>query len=116
MVIWSGLGFLAGVITFAFMLLFNVLLDSQLGEGYYSSHRWASGTALIFGGIASSAVGFALKGRADRHVIDEATGERFVISNSSHSFFFIPMHWAGLVIVVIGIGIAMSGLFSSNVQ
>ena len=116
MVIWSGLGFLAAVVTFAFLLLFNFVLDSKFGEGYYSSHPWAVGTALIFGGLVSSAVGFMLRGRTDRYVVDEETGERLVINNSSHSFFFIPMHWAGLVIAVIGIGVALSELFSGNIQ
>ncbi len=116
MVIWSGLGFLAGVITFAFLLIFNFVLDSQFGEGYYSSHPWAIGSALILGGIASSAGGFVLKGRTDRYVVDETTGERLVINNSSHSFFFIPMHWAGLVIAVIGVGVALSGTFAGNAQ
>ncbi|EMI45749.1 hypothetical protein [Rhodopirellula sp. SWK7] len=114
MVIWSGLGFLAGVITFAFLLLFNFVLDSQFGEGYYSSHPWAIGTALILGGIVSSGVGFMLKGRSDRYVVDEETGERLVVNNSSHSFFFVPMHWAGIVIVVIGVGVAISGLLSGD--
>lgn len=111
MVIWSGFGFLVAVITFAFALLFNFLLDSQFGEGYYSSHPWAVGTALIFGGIVSSGVGFVLKGRSDRYVRDEETGERLIVNNSSHSFFFVPMHWAGIVIAIIGATVALSGLF-----
>ena len=109
MVIWTGLGFLAGVITFGSCLLFNFVLDSQFGEGYYSSHLWAVGAALVVGGFISSAIGFALKGRSDRFVVDEETGERLVINNSSHTFFFIPMHWAGVVIMAIGIGLFISG-------
>ena len=42
----------------------------------------------------------------------EETGERMVINNSNHSFFFVPMHWAGVVIVVIGIGVAVSDAFN----
>ena len=112
MVIWSGLGFLVAVITFGSCLMFNFLLDAQFGEGYYSSHQWAIGAALIIGGIISSGIGFTLKGRSDRYVVDEATGERMVINNSNHSFYFIPMHWAGVVIVVIGIGVAVSDAFN----
>ena len=116
MIIWSGLGFLAGVITIAFLLLFNFVLDAQFGEGYYSSHPWAIGAALMIGGTVSSGVGFLLKGRSDRYVVDEETGERLVIKNSSHSFFFIPMHWAGIVIAVIGFGVAVVGLVSGDVS
>jgi len=112
MVIWSGLGFLVAVITFGSCLLANFLLDAQFGEGYYSSHLWAVGTALFVGGAISSALGFVLKGRSDRFVVDEETGERLVINNSSHSFFFIPMHWAGIVIAIMGIGVAFSDAFN----
>jgi hypothetical protein len=111
MIVSSGLGFLVAVITFGSCLLFNLVLDSRFGEGYYSSHPWAIGTALIVGGLVSSGVGFVLKGRSDRYVVDEDTGERVVINNSDHSFFFIPMHWAGVVIALIGIGVAVSGAF-----
>ena len=111
MLIWNGLGFLVAVVTFGSCLLFNFVLDARFGEGYYSSHRWAIGTALIVGGLVSSVIGFMLKGRSDRYAIDEETGERFVINNSDHSFFFIPMHWAGIVIVMIGVGLAASDIF-----
>lgn len=73
MMIWSGLGFSVAVITFGSLLLFNFVLDSQFGEGYYSSHDWAIGTALMLGGLISSGVGFMLKGRSDRYVVDEET-------------------------------------------
>ena len=112
MVIWSGFGFLVAVITFGSCLLANIVLDAQFGEGYYSSHLWAVGAALIVGGIGSSGIGFMLKARSDRFVVDEETGERMVINNSNHTFFFIPMHWAGMVIAVIGIGVAISDAFN----
>lgn len=98
MIVWSGLGFLVAVITFGFCLLANFVLDAQWGEGYYSSHHWAIGTALILGGLVSSGVGFLLKKRSEDGI-------------SHHSFFFIPMHWAGIVIAVIGLGLAVSEVF-----
>ncbi len=109
MIIWSGLGFLVAVITFGCCLVVNIVLDAQFGEGFYSSNLWAVGAALVLGGIVSSGVGFMLKGRSDRFVVDEETGERMVINNSSHSFFFVPMHWAGIVVAVIGVCVAISG-------
>ncbi|QDU86908.1 hypothetical protein Pla175_02620 [Pirellulimonas nuda] len=109
MLIWSGYGFLVPVLTFCSCLLLAVALDAMFGEGYYSSHPWAVGTALVVGGMASALVGFSLKGRSDRTVIDEQTGERFVVNRSSHSFFFIPMHWAGVLIALIGAGVSVLG-------
>ena len=110
--IWSGLGFLVAVITFGCCLIANLVLDAQFGNGFYSSHLWAVGGALLIGGIFSSGIGFILKGRSDRFVVDEETGERLVINNSNHTFFFIPMHWAGVLIAVIGIGVAISDVFN----
>ena len=112
MIVWTGLGFLVAVVTFGFCLIANFVLDAQFGEGYYSSHLWAVGAALFIGGTISSGIGFVLKGRSDRFVVDEVTGERMVINNSSHSFFFIPMHWAGIVVALIGIGVAISDAFN----
>jgi hypothetical protein len=111
MLIWSGLGFLVAVITFGSCLIANYVLDAQFGEGFYSSHRWAVGTALLIGGIVSAGIGFVLKGRSDRFVIDEETGQRMVINNSNHSFFFIPMHWAGVIVALVGFGVALSDIF-----
>ena len=102
MIIWTGLGFWVAVITFGACLLFNYVLDARFDEGYYSTHSWAVGSALFVGGLISSTVGFALKFRDDREVIDAQTGERFMINRSDHSFFFVPMHWSGIAIAVIG--------------
>ena len=107
MIIWSGLGFLVAVITFGACLIMNFVLDEQFGKGFYSSHLWAVGTALVIGGLLSSVVGFLLKSRKDREVVDVETGERMVINLSQHSFFFIPMHWAGIVIAWIGVAVAI---------
>jgi hypothetical protein len=112
MVIWSGLGFLVAVITFGVCLLMNVVLDAQLGEGYYSSHPWAVGAALIIGGLISAVAGFVLKARNQREVIDVQTGELMVLNQSHHTFFFVPMHWAGIVIAVIGCGVAIYDLLT----
>jgi hypothetical protein len=112
MVVWSGLGFLVAVITFGCCLLANFVLDAWLGEGFYSSHLWAVGSALFVGGTISSSVGLGIKGRSDRYAIDEETGERVIINRSSHTFFFVPMHWAGLIVAIIGVGVAISDAFN----
>ncbi len=107
MIIWSGHGYLVAVITFGVCLAANFILDKQFGEGFYSSNLWAVGLALILGGVISAIVGFAFKARNDREVVDPQTGERLVINQSQHSFFFVPMHWAGIAIAVIGLVIAL---------
>lgn len=107
MIIWSGLGFLVLVFVFAASFLRNLLVDWQFGEGYYRQHLWAFGFALALGGAVSFAVGRLLKNRNDREVIDVKTGERMTINLPQHSIFFIPMHWAGIVLILLGIGTAI---------
>lgn len=97
MIVWSGHGYVVAVVTFASCFLLSYLLDAQYGEGYYSSHSWAIGGALILGGLLSSAIGFALKAWL---------GE----ARSAGSFFFVPIHWAGLVVAAIGLGVGVAGL------
>lgn len=110
MIIWTGWGFLVLVFLFAASFLMNLITDWQFGEGYYHEHLWAFGIALILGGVISSAVGFFLKKRNDREVIDVKTGERMIVNMSQHSIFFVPMHWAGIVLVFLGIGTAIYNL------
>lgn len=100
MVIWSGHGYWVAVITFTSCLLFNYVLDSKFGETYYSTHGWAIGSALIVGGILSSALGFAFNWRSNLHDSE----------SSPNTLFFVPMHWAGLVVTLIGVLIAVFGL------
>lgn len=107
MIIWSGLGYLAAAITFGACLLAQLVFDARFGDGFYSSHPWAVGLGLLVGGVISSLVGFVLKARKDREVVDPQTGQRLVINLSQHSFFFVPMHWAGIAIALIGLIIAL---------
>lgn len=106
MIIWSGWGFLVAVITFGFCLLVNLAVDTQFGEGYYSEHNWAIGAALIAGGIASAMAGFALL--PEEHAAPEYGAEPSANPRSSDTFFFVPMHWAGILIAIGGICLVAS--------
>ena len=79
----------------------GILLIKSLGNRICPGNRWPYFIE----------IGFLLKQRTDRFVIDEQTGERLVINLSKHSFFFIPMHWAGIVIALLGIGAAIADIF-----
>ncbi len=92
MIIWSGFGFIVPLVAFVACFFFQTVTDAQFGEGYYSSNSWPVGLALIFGGAISSVAGFGLKSSG--------------IDVSQHSFFFIPIHWAGASIAICGMGVA----------
>lgn len=107
MIISNGLGFLVAAIPFASCLLSQYLLDAQLGKGYYTSHSWAIGTAVSLGGLVSAGIGFLLASRPNRTEFDQRTGVVLVHKRTSHSIFFVPMHWAGLLVAATGVVIAV---------
>jgi hypothetical protein len=107
MIIWSGFGFLVAVITFAACLAMNFLLDAQFGKGYYSSHLWAVGVALMIGGVLSSVADFAMRPRGGREFIDAETGKHVTLGASQHT-----LHWAGLVVAAIGLVVMVKGLLT----
>jgi len=103
MIIWSGLGFLVVVFVFGAALLCNWAFDAAWGAGYYSAHHWTVGVAMFMGATWSWVVGNSLRKRTARTVIDEATGERFILDRVKHGLFFIPMHYWGPILGVIGV-------------
>lgn len=111
MIIWSRMGFLVAVFVLASNALLALMLETLFGAGYFGKHPWAVGLGFFMGGLLSSAVGFAIRPRGGRQVIDAQTRKRFVIRDPDHTFFFIPMHWAGLVVAGIGVIVAVGELF-----
>jgi len=52
-------------------------------------------------------VGSLLTKRTARTVIDKATGKEMVLDQASHRLFFIPMHYWGGILVVIGLALCV---------
>lgn len=98
MIVWSGLGFLVAVFVFGTALLCNLVFDAAWGDGYYSSHKWTVGFALLIAAVLSWVFGNLLHERTARTVIDKETGEEFVLEGMTNSLFFIPMrHWGPIL-------------------
>jgi hypothetical protein len=112
MIVWSGLGFLVAVITLAVCFVMNYLLDGYFGKGFCASHDWLFGAALFIGGVLSAIVGFALNTPADREFLDARTVESPAVARARHTFFYIPMHWAGLIVAAGGIVKIVMALFA----
>jgi hypothetical protein len=90
MIIWSGLGFMPVVFYVASLFCFNT--DSDRGLAY----------SFFLAGVASSALGWYLRSRPARIVIDKKTGQEIALRRS-HSLFFIPMVYWGLIFAAMGI-------------
>ncbi len=102
MIVWSGLGFLVAVIVFGSALACNLGFDAALGKGFYESHLWTVGVAMLLAAAAVWPLGIWLRGRPTREVVDVDTGEQFVLDPLHHSLLFIPVHIWGPLLVTIG--------------
>jgi hypothetical protein len=103
LIIWSGLGFLVAVFVFGAALLCNWAFDAAWGTGYYSAHKWTIGVAMFIAAALTWVVGSLLRKRTAQTVIDKATGKEMVLDRATHRLFFIPMHYWGGILVVIGL-------------
>jgi MFS family permease len=100
-IIWQGLGFLVAVIVFGCSLVANLILNATVGDGYYDHHKWPFAVSLIFSAAICWFLGNYLRTRSDRIAIDKETGKEFVVNQSRHTLFFIPMHyWSPILLLI----------------
>lgn len=107
MIVWSNLGFLVGLFVFGTALICNLAFDAIWGTGFYSSHHWTVGVALALASVPTWGIGTMLRNRAARTVVDKETGEELTLHGTVHTFFFVPMHVWGVILVVLGFGLAV---------
>jgi len=103
MIVWSGRGFLS-IIVLVITLFISVSIFSTENSDYSFIL-----TAFVTG-LFSWYFGRKWNLKNERIVIDEKTGQRFKLKNS-HTLFWIPMQYWGIIFSVIGIVI----LFQNSV-
>jgi len=103
MIIYKGLGFLVFVFVVASSLFFNILCCAWLGAEYYDTRKWPLGLSLLVSATACWVVGGRLRKRAPRVIVDKATGREMTLVRNQHDLFFIPMHYWGPILAVIGL-------------
>jgi len=81
------------MIAFSCSLIANLISNAAVGRGYYDHHKWPCAISLLVSASICWSLGNYLRKRSDRVVIDQQTGREFVINQSSHTLFWIPMHW-----------------------
>lgn len=59
--------------------------------------------ALLIAAALSWVVGNLLRKRTAQTVIDKVTGKERVLDRATHRLFFIPMHFWGVILGVIGV-------------
>ena len=112
MIIWQGFGWSVAAIVFGFSLISNFVCDAVYSQGYYDNHKWPFAASLLLSAAICWFLGNFLKTRSDRTVIDKKTGKEFVINESRHALFFIPMHFWGPLLAVISLIIFLVEIIS----
>ena len=95
MIIWSGLGILPIIFFMIFAFGF-----SSTSTGPMSDRALAY--ACFLTGLASGALGWWLRNRPARVLIDKTTG-REVVFRHRHALFFVPMIYWGPIFFAMGI-------------
>jgi hypothetical protein len=103
MIVWTGLGYMVVVIVFGCSLAANFIFNATYGDGYYDQHKWPVALSLVISAFFCKVLGDYLKQRSDRIVIDKKTGEELVINRSSHTLFWIPMHYWGPILFIMAL-------------
>jgi hypothetical protein len=94
MIFWSGLGILPVV----FLIFFTFGFSNHAGRPTDNEVAYT----LLMTGLASGALGWWLRKRPARIVIDKATGKEIAL-RPRHSLFFIPMFYWGPIFIAMGL-------------
>lgn len=108
MLVWTGYGILVPVTTFLSLVLTQLAVDKVFGPIYYSTHRWTIGVAMIPAAVLCWLLGTYFRNLSAKPVIDKKTGQEMPPRPIVHSFFFIPMHYCGIVLVLIAVGLCIA--------
>ena len=103
MLIWSGFGFLVPLITFAFLLVTELTVDSIMrDEHFYETHGWPKLLGFLLAAIVVWVIGEILHKRKGKVVIEKETGKEIELK-SNHALFFVPMRFWGPILAVLGV-------------
>lgn len=111
MIIWSGVGFLAGVLALCCCFAMEAGLEMyHANDLYYQQHGWPKFVALLIAAAMVWPLGRLLNRKEpDRTYVDQETGETVTVkSYAPHTFFFIPMEYWAPILVVIGVIMAFT--------
>ncbi len=107
MIIWSGYGFLAALIPFAFFFLASALTPASGGAVSGTTHNWPGAIALLLSAVAVWMIGTRLNSTPGRELIDPQTGQS-VRFRRTHSLFFIPMQYTAVLAVIAAVIVLMA--------
>jgi len=104
MVVWTGWGILVVVIFLAIGAPIQLLVESSYGKPYYEAHSWPGILACLLAAPLIWFTGRALNREKVPEASDSETAEGIRVRYTGrHAFFFVPMEYWSLVVLVAGI-------------
>jgi hypothetical protein len=95
--VWRGHGYLVLLFYAGALILTQLIIDSILGDGFYTAHPWPKYLAIGVGALLCWIVGRWLHSGASKRLMDVETGEEVILSAPRHDFFYIKMEYWGLI-------------------
>lgn len=95
MVVWTGYGFLSGLIPVVVFAATSLVVGKELHATVGSIVASVVSAALVWG------IGRKLNTMPGRELVDPKTGERLVLRRR-HTMFWIPMEWWALASLLVG--------------
>ncbi len=108
---YTGYGWLVFALTFGASLVANLLTNHFMDERYYDTHKWPLGAALFIAGSLCNIVVAVLNHGKTRKMLDLESGKIVELHRHQNTFFFIPMKWWGIILMIIGGFLAIRELF-----
>ena len=101
MVVWTGYGFLAGLIPVVVFALTALVMDRGNQTTVDAVIASVISAALVWW------IGRRLNSAPGRVLVDPKTHERLVLRRR-HSLFWIPMEWWAIACLLVGVGVVVS--------
>ncbi|PHS23070.1 MAG: hypothetical protein COA83_10650 [Methylophaga sp.] len=109
MVVWKGWGLAIIGFVFIFVLPIELLVEHYFGIGQYKLLPWPIPLAIFLGAIPTTLVGVMLNKKPARVLIDPETGEKVELK-STHSLFWIPMQYWGIILVSLSLWMYLNNI------
>lgn len=111
MIAWSGVGFFVALLICAAYLLCKWVLDFYYYDGFFLAHLWATGATLIVAALFCAVFVWALRQEKWLDSIAAATkSEPMMAPEKTHNFFFIPVLYWPIILLLLGSGISIYDL------
>lgn len=95
---FRGHGYIVVVFYVGAFILTQLIVDSILGEGLYTSRTWPKYIAVAIGALLCWLVGRWLNsGAPPKRLRDLDTGEEFVLPPRSHELLYLKVEYWGLL-------------------